>query len=100
MPHLVTTLGPKTLADLGPGPILPHEHLFVDLCTEDRPGYARADPAAVKSPMVPEIERARAGGVVAIVEPSTVGVGRRADLLLALSRATNSRLVRRPGLLS
>ena len=43
--------------------------------------------------MGPEIERARLVGVTAIVEPSTIGVGRRADILLAVSRATGMPLV-------
>nr|MBA2248091.1 esterase [Chloroflexia bacterium] len=38
--------------------------------------------------MTPEIEAARAAGITAIVEPGPVGVGRRADILLAVSRAT------------
>ena len=91
MAHLVTTLGPKALADLGP--ILPHEHVSVDLRTWDQPGYGEADPVDVVRLMAPELERARAAGVAAIVEPSTVGVGRRADLLLAVSRATGFPLV-------
>jgi phosphotriesterase-related protein len=86
MSAITTTLGP-----LGPdqlGAILPHEHVFVDLRTWDQPGYAEADPPDVVALMGPEIERARAAGVTAIVECSTVGVGRRADLDLAVSRAT------------
>src|SRR5687767_15123998 len=73
--------------------ILPHEHIFVDLRTCDQPGYGEAETRDVIRLMAPEIERARAAGVTAIVEPSTVGVGRRADLLLAVSRATNFPLV-------
>lgn len=91
MASLVTTLGPKALDDLGA--ILPHEHVFVDLRTWDQPGYAEADPAAVVALMGPELERARRVGVTAIVEPSTVGVGRRADILLAVSWATDFPLV-------
>jgi len=89
--NLITTLGPKSLDDLGM--ILPHEHVFVDLRTWDQPGYAEADPADVVKLMAPEIERVRAAGVTAIIEPSTVGVGRRADILLAVSRATTFPLV-------
>jgi phosphotriesterase-related protein len=87
----MTTLGP-----LGPDElkvILPHEHVFVDLRTWDEPGYAEADPANVVALMGPEIDRARASGVTAIVEGSTVGVGRRADVDLAVSRATGFPLV-------
>jgi phosphotriesterase-related protein len=91
MPHLVTTLGPRLQESLGA--ILPHEHVFVDLRTSEQPGYAQADPAAVIRLMGPELERARAAGVTAIVEPSTVGVGRRADILRAVSRATDFPLV-------
>src|SRR3712207_1963951 len=91
MPNLVTTLGPKRLEDLGV--ILPHEHVLVDLRTWDQPGYAEADPEDVVRLMAPEIERARAAGVVAIVEPGAIGVGRRVDILLAVSRATEFPLV-------
>lgn len=91
MPHLITTLGPKSRDELGM--ILPHEHVFVDLRTSDQPGYGEADAADVVRLMAPEIDRARAAGVTAIVEPSTVGVGRRPDLLLAVSTATNFPLV-------
>ena len=91
MPNLISTLGPKSINDLGM--ILPHEHVFVDLRTWDQPGYGEADAADVVRLMAPEIERVRAAGVTAIVEPSTVGVGRRADILLAVSRATDFPLV-------
>jgi phosphotriesterase-related protein len=99
---LITTLGPLGPDELaldeqgredGPhaaesGLILPHEHVFVDLRTWDQPGYAEADPTAVVELMAPEIERAWSAGVSAIVEASTVGVGRRADILRAVSEAT------------
>lgn len=88
---LITTLGPKSADDLGP--ILPHEHVFVDLRIWDQPGYGEAEPAAVVALMEPEIERALAAGVTAIVECSTVGVGRRADIDRAVSEATGFPLV-------
>ena len=91
MARLITTLGPRTADDLGL--VLPHEHVFVDLRTPDQPGYAEADPANVVSLMAPEIERARLAGVTAIVEASTVGVGRRSDILKAVSEATGFPLV-------
>ena len=87
----MTTLGPKGADELGM--FLPHEHVFVDLRTWDQPGHAEADPAAVVALMGPEIERARAVGVTAIVECSTVGVGRRADIDAAVSAATGFPLV-------
>ena len=91
MPALQTTLGPKRRDELGM--ILPHEHVFVDLRTHDQPGYAEADPAGVVRLMAGPIADAMATGVTAIVEPSTVGVGRRVDILLAVSRATGMPLV-------
>jgi phosphotriesterase-related protein len=91
MTSIMTTLGPRGADDLGM--VLPHEHVFVDLRTWDQPGYAEADPAAVVALMGPEIERARAAGVTAIVECSTVGVGRRADIDAAVSAGTGFPLV-------
>jgi phosphotriesterase-related protein len=100
--RLITTLGPLNADELAPseasrsgvaqtgewGLILPHEHVFVDLRTWDQAGYAEADPSGVVELMAPQIERARSAGVSAIVEASTVGVGRRADILRAVSEAT------------
>lgn len=91
MAVLVTTLGPKSLGELGT--ILPHEHVFVDLRTPDTPGYAEAETADVVRVMAPQIDKAREAGITAIVEPSTVGVGRRADILKAVSEATGFPLV-------
>ncbi len=91
MPHLITTLGPKSNDDLGM--ILPHEHVFVDLRTWDQPGYAEAETADVIRLMAPEIRKAEAVGVTAIVECSAVGVGRRADIDRAVSKATRFPLV-------
>lgn len=91
MARIITTLGPKGADELGM--VLPHEHVFVDLRTWDQPGYAEADPAAVVALMAPEIVRAQAAGVTAIVESSTIGVGRRADIDRAVSEATGFPLV-------
>jgi phosphotriesterase-related protein len=75
------------------GMILPHEHVFVDLRTPDQPGYAEADPADVVRLMAPQIERIKALGVTALVECSTGGVGRRADIDRAVSEATGFPIV-------
>ncbi len=91
MPSLITTLGPKRADELGM--ILPHEHVFVDLRTPDQPGYAQADEADVLKLMVPEIEKIKALGITALVECSTGGVGRRADMDLAVSKATGFPIV-------
>jgi phosphotriesterase-related protein len=91
MTAITTTLGPKSSDDLGL--ILPHEHVFVDLRTWNTPGYAEAEFEQVTGLMAPQIARAQLCGVTAIVECSTVGVGRRADIDLAVSEATNMPLV-------
>jgi phosphotriesterase-related protein len=87
MATIRTTLGKKSAADLGV--ILPHEHIFVDLRTWDTPGYAEAEADQVIQLMSPEFSRAQDWGITTIVECSTVGVGRRADLDRAVSEATN-----------
>jgi phosphotriesterase-related protein len=89
--RLITTLGPKGAGELGM--ILPHEHVFVDLRTWDKPGYGEADAEDVVRLMAPEIEKAVAADVTAIVECSPEGVGRRADILKVVSDATGFPLV-------
>jgi phosphotriesterase-related protein len=96
MANLITTLGPKSSNELGL--ILPHEHVFVDLRTWDTPGYAQAEVADVIRLMAPELERARAAGVTAIAECSTVGVGRRVDILRAVSEAAGFPLLAPTGI--
>lgn len=91
MKKIVTTLGPMDNGQLGM--ILPHEHIFVDLRTWKDPGYAKADTQEVVSVMAKEINKAQVWGVTAIVECSTVGVGRRADIDKAVSEATNFPLI-------
>lgn len=85
MPQLITTLGPKSEHELGL--ILPHEHIFVDLRNLDSPGHGQAVEADVVGLMAPELERAAAVGVSALVECTPEGVGRRVDLVAAVSRA-------------
>ena len=91
MSRMITTLGPMQADELGM--ILPHEHVFVDLRTWDTPGYAQAEVDDVLRLMVPELLRARAAGVTAIVECSPVGVGRRADIERRVSAAAQFPLV-------
>lgn len=90
-PRLITTLGPKRRSELGV--ILPHEHIFVDLRTWDEPGYAQANLQDVITLMAPELERARTARVTALVESSPIGVGRRADILKAVSEAARFPLI-------
>ena len=91
MTGIITTLGLKSSVELGL--ILPHEHIFVDLRTWDTPDYAQADVEEVIQLMAPEIRKAQDAGVTAIVECSTVGVGRRADIDRAVSETANLPLV-------
>ncbi len=91
MPQLITTLGAKTEHELGV--ILPHEHIFVDVRSLDTPGHGKADEAEVVALMRPELERAAAAGVSALVECTPEGVGRRIDLVAAVSRAAGMPVV-------
>ncbi|MCK6580397.1 MAG: esterase [Anaerolineae bacterium] len=96
MVQLFTTLGPRSADELGM--ILPHEHIFVDLRTPDAPGFAQADVQDVIALMVPEVERAKAAGVTALVECTPIGVGRRADMVKAVSEATHFPIVMATGI--
>lgn len=87
MPELITTLGKKSKDELGM--ILPHEHLFVDLRTYEAEGFGEAKTEDVIAKMKPELEKIKALGVTALVECSTVGVARRADMDKAVSTAAN-----------
>ncbi len=91
MSHLITTLGPKQSFDLAI--ILPHEHVFVDLRTWDQPGFGEGKEEDVIALMAPEIRKAQAVGITALVECTPVGVGRRVDILKAVSGATGFPLV-------
>ena len=91
MTELVTTQGAIDRADLGL--ILPHEHVFVDLGPMEAEHWREADPEAVVDVMGPEIERVRAAGVTALVEATPEGVGRRVDVDLAVSEATEFPIV-------
>ncbi len=96
MTELTTTLGPKSAAELGL--ILPHEHIFVDFRRPDHPAHGEADVAAVVARMAPEIWKAQALGVTALVDCTPVGVGRRADVLQAVSAATGMPVVAPTGI--
>jgi phosphotriesterase-related protein len=88
--RLVTTLG---ALEAPGGTILPHEHVFVDLRTPLTRGYAEAATEEVVRVMVPTLVEAKQKGITVIVEASTVGVGRRADILRAVSREAGFPLV-------
>lgn len=88
---LQTIKGPVAVEALGL--ILPHEHLFTDLRGPFAEGYANADPRAVAQVMRPYLEQARAAGVTALVECSTVGVGRNIEVLQHLANASDIQLI-------
>lgn len=75
------------------GLILPHEHLFTDLRGPRDPGYARAEPPDVVKVVGPYLTEAAAAGITALVECSTVGVGRNLSVLEALADRTPIHIV-------
>jgi phosphotriesterase-related protein len=84
-PRLITTLGALELPETGI--ILPHEHIFLDLRPPSRPQTEQPQIEDVVEVMQPELEQARAGGVAVLVDAGAVGMGRRADIVVAVSRA-------------
>jgi phosphotriesterase-related protein len=91
MPKLITTLGDYQAEQLGM--ILPHEHIFVDLGPQEEENWKRARAKDVVALMVPELREAHSVGVTALVECTPLGVGRRADLVKAVSIAANFPIV-------
>ena len=79
-PRLITTLGDLALPDTGV--VLPHEHIFFT-----DPQQEPVQVEDVVEVMQPELEKARAAGVAALVEASSPSLGRRADIIVAVSRA-------------
>ncbi len=75
------------------GKWLPHEHLFTDLRGPLTEGYAQGDPAQVASVVLPHLQAAEARGVTALVECSTLGVGRNIGVLRHLASLTPIHLI-------
>jgi phosphotriesterase-related protein len=75
------------------GLILPHEHLFTDLRGPLIPDYAQAQPEAVERVLEPHLAEATAAGVTALVECSTVGVGRNLTILSRLAEISPIRII-------
>jgi phosphotriesterase-related protein len=86
MPSLITTLGNFDKDQLGL--ILPHEHVFVDLGPIEEENWRGAVADEVLPVMTPFLEEVRDAGVTALVECTPVGVGRRADIVRAVSVAS------------
>jgi phosphotriesterase-related protein len=93
---LYTTLGPLPRERLGM--ILPHEHIYVDFRPPDDPQHGKGPADDVVRVMAPEIEKLKPLGVTALVDCTPVGVGRRADAVLAVSRATSFPIVAPTGI--
>lgn len=89
--YIHTLRGPIDPSSLGL--ILPHEHLFTDLRGPSVPGYAQRTPEAVVDVVAPHLADAAATGVTALVECSTVGVGRNLSVLRSLSDSTSIYIV-------
>ena len=86
-----TVKGAVAVEDLGL--ILPHEHLFTDLRGPLASDYARSEPESVAQVMEPYLAAAYAVGVTALVECSTVGVGRNVTVLGHLADVTPVHLI-------
>jgi len=74
------------------GPILPHEHLFTDLRGPRVADYAWGEPSAVVKVVEPYLAEASAAGITALVECSTVGVGRNLHSHYCADRSISRRL--------
>lgn len=84
-PRLVTTLGDLALPDTGV--ILPHEHIFLDLRVRSVPRREPVQVEDVVAVMQLELDKARSAGVAVLVDAGSPSMGRRADIILAVSRA-------------
>jgi phosphotriesterase-related protein len=90
--HTLQTFdGPIPVDELGL--ILPHEHLFTDLRGPSVSDYAVADATDVVRALRAPLNAAYSSGVTAIVECSTVGVGRNISILKALNEITPIHIV-------
>lgn len=85
-PRLITTLGDLALPDTGV--ILPHEHIFLGIPRQQSdPQRELVHVEDVVEVMRPELDKARAAGVAVLVDAGSPSLGRRADIIVAVSRA-------------
>lgn len=84
--RIQTLKGPVDIDSLGL--ILPHEHLFTDLRGPFVDGYALAEPSQVIQVVQPYLAEASKSGATALVECSTVGVGRNLGILQSLAEVS------------
>jgi phosphotriesterase-related protein len=94
--YLRTVLGDIPISELGL--ILPHEHLFTDLRGPMIEDYAQSEPKSVLNTMLPFLKDAENAGVTALVECSTMGVGRNIEVLRHLAENTTIQIVAPTGI--
>ena len=94
MACLITTLGAREGEQLGI--ILPHEHVFVDLRRWNEPGYAQAETPDVIAQVGPEIKKAQKPASAPSSNAARSAWGGGADILCAVSKATDFLCWRRP----
>ena len=87
MSRLVTTLGDYEPEQIGM--ILPHEHIFTDTRQGNPPGFGQGDRGDVVRLIAPQLELIKNQGIELMVECTPIGVGRRVDLVLAVSEAAD-----------
>ncbi|MDQ3004867.1 MAG: esterase [Chloroflexota bacterium] len=75
------------------GLILPHEHLFTDLRGPHVADYAQGEPSAVVNVLEPYLAEAAEAGITALMECSTVGVGRNLPVLRSVAEATSIHII-------
>jgi phosphotriesterase-related protein len=85
MPAIITTLGLRRAEDLGL--ILPHEHIFANFDSLDHAAAHAVRAADVLRHVGPYLSAAKAAGVTALVDATSLGGARRADILRDVSAA-------------
>jgi phosphotriesterase-related protein len=95
-PFLRTVLGDVSTKNLGL--ILPHEHLFTDLRGPNTENYAQDDPDLVVKVLSPFLHDAQMAGVSALIECSTIGVGRNIEILRHIAKHTQIHIIAPTGL--
>lgn len=88
-PRVMTVTGPVAAADLGVTDA--HDHLFLRSPALPGDEFQELDPA------IAEVEEARATGIGSIVEMTPIGLGRRPELMRAVSERTGVPIVAATG---
>ncbi len=96
MPAIITSLGLKQASDLGI--ILPHEHIFANFDSLDHGGAHAVAPETVLDHIGPSLRSAQAAGVTLLVDATSIGGARRADILRAVSVALDLPVVAATGI--